>query len=151
MSYHGPEEMPVSKVHVHFLLELIKVALRQNPGRSRWPTFRMIELDMRTLWHKQLTFKINFISAICQRLKKFTIEIWSMQADAAQLAGWLMHEDIRNVIASFRCCPMERKASLWNLCMHHMGLIQLFFSNGWTGMDSFTTHPMSQFCFSLFV
>ncbi len=32
MSYHGPEEMPVSKVHVHFLLELIKVALRQNPA-----------------------------------------------------------------------------------------------------------------------
>ncbi len=77
-----------------------------------------------------------------------------MQADAAQLAGWLMHEDIRNVIASFRCCPMERKASLWNLCMHHMGLIKLLFSKDehvFTGMDSFTTPNVSVLFFTFCV
>lgn len=30
-SYHGPKKMPVSKVHVHLILQLIEVALRQNP------------------------------------------------------------------------------------------------------------------------
>lgn len=33
--------------------------------------------------------------------------------------------DIRYVIASFRCCPVERKALLWILCMHHMELMKL--------------------------
>lgn len=32
MSYHASEELPVPKVHVHLILQLFQVALRQHPS-----------------------------------------------------------------------------------------------------------------------
>lgn len=75
MSYHRPEEMPVSKVHVHFLLELIKVALRQNPAVPVGLHLGWQNLTWEHYGIQQLTFKINFISAMSKVETKFTIEI----------------------------------------------------------------------------
>lgn len=81
MSYHGPEEMPISKVHVHFLLELIKVALRQNPtvhvGLQR-------QNLTKTLWHSKNSLQTldQFdLSSMLGVETKFTVEMF-------KYAGW---------------------------------------------------------------